>query len=361
MIDYLRVWWNKYFSDPEALLMLMVLAIIFVVVIGFGATFAPVFAALGIAYVLDGAVQALQKRLAWPHLISFIVIYVLFLAIVVVLLLWLLPLLSRQLTELIAQLPKTTNQFQQYLLSLPTKYPHLVSKDMVADLARTVNLSHAHIATLGKWFVSASVASLPSIFSWLVYIFLVPLLVLFFLKDKDKFLSFGRKLLPKNRGLTTKIFGEMKQQVGNYLRGKALEMIVVGVVTYIGFWVFGLRYAPLLAFLVGLSVFIPYVGMVLVTIPVAMVGLTQYGLGADFFWMFLVYLVIQAVDGNVLVPLLFSEAVNLHPVAIIVAILFFGSIWGFWGLFFAIPLATLVRSVITGWYYHCNLPTVHRG
>jgi putative permease len=54
-------------------------------------------------------------------------------------------------------------------------------------------------------------------------------------------------------------------------------------------------------------------------------------------------------DGNVLVPLMFSEAVNLHPVAIIVAILVFGGLWGFWGVFFAIPLATLVQAVLNAW------------
>ncbi|HAR07202.1 MAG TPA: AI-2E family transporter, partial [Cobetia sp.] len=56
-----------------------------------------------------------------------------------------------------------------------------------------------------------------------------------------------------------------------------------------------------------------------------------------------------ALDGNVLVPLLFSEAVNLHPVAIILAVLFFGGIWGFWGVFFAIPLATLMKSLLYAW------------
>jgi putative permease len=59
--------------------------------------------------------------------------------------------------------------------------------------------------------------------------------------------------------------------------------------------------------------------------------------------------VIQALDGNVLVPVLFSEAVNLHPVSIILAVLFFGGIWGFWGIFFAIPLATLLKAMVTAW------------
>jgi putative permease len=75
----------------------------------------------------------------------------------------------------------------------------------------------------------------------------------------------------------------------------------------------------------------------------------QWGWSADFAWIIVAYGIIQALDGNLLVPLLFSEVVNLHPVAIIIAVLFFGGIWGFWGVFFAIPLATLVQAVMNAW------------
>ena len=77
----------------------------------------------------------------------------------------------------------------------------------------------------------------------------------------------------------------------------------------------------------------------------ALIGLFQWGLGNEFMVLMIVYAVIQALDGNVLVPILFSEAVNLHPVAIIAAVLIFGGLWGFWGVFFAIPLATLFKAI----------------
>ena len=99
--------------------------------------------------------------------------------------------------------------------------------------------------------------------------------------------------------------------------------------------------------LVGLSVIIPYIGATVVTLPIALIAYFQWGWTSDFAWLMVAYLVIQALDGNVLVPLLFSEVVNLHPVAIIVAILVFGGLWGFWGVFFAIPLATLVKAVLS--------------
>ena len=76
---------------------------------------------------------------------------------------------------------------------------------------------------------------------------------------------------------------------------------------------------------------------------------TIVGWSWDFGQVVIAYAVIQALDGNVLVPLLFSEVVNLHPVVIILAILLFGGLWGFWGIFFAIPLATLFKAVLNAW------------
>ena len=114
----------------------------------------------------------------------------------------------------------------------------------------------------------------------------------------------------------------------------------------------------LLGLLVGFSVIVPYIGATLVTIPVVVVAYAQFGVTPDFLWVFGAYAVIQVLDGNVLVPLLFSEAVNLHPVAIVIAVLFFGGLWGLWGVFFAIPLATLVNAILSAWPSSEALPSV---
>ena len=94
---------------------------------------------------------------------------------------------------------------------------------------------------------------------------------------------------------------------------------------------------------------IPFVGAAVVTVPVLIVGIIQFGWSWDLTYVMIAYGVIQALDGNVLVPLLFSEAVDLHPITIIVAVLAFGGLWGVWGVFFAIPLATLVKAIYNAW------------
>jgi putative permease len=155
--------------------------------------------------------------------------------------------------------------------------------------------------------------------------------------------------MPRDRGLVTSVWHEVDAQIGNYVRGKVLEILIVWIVTYLVFALLGLPFAMLLSMLVGFSVIIPYIGAAVVTIPVALVALIAFGLSAQFWYVMIAYAIIQALDGNVLVPILFSEVVDLHPVAIITAVLVFGGIWGFWGVFFAIPLATLVNAVLRAW------------
>jgi len=141
----------------------------------------------------------------------------------------------------------------------------------------------------------------------------------------------------------------MDDQIANYIRGKVLEIIIVGSVTFVTFSFFNLPYTALLSVLVGLSVLVPFIGAAIATLPVAAVAGFHFGLTESFAYVIIAYGIIQALDGNVLVPILFSEAVNLHPVSIILAVLFFGGIWGFWGIFFAIPLATLLKAIVTSW------------
>jgi putative permease len=178
---------------------------------------------------------------------------------------------------------------------------------------------------------------------------LVPILVIFFLKYKEEILDWFRAFMPEKRQLMTLIFVEMNQQMANYIRGKVSEIIVVGVVTYIFFVFFGLEYSALLAFFFGLSVIVPYVGVIAVSIPVFIIAYLQFGMSDELMYLLIGHTIIQILDGFVLVPMLFSEAVNLHPIAIIAAVLVFGSWWGLWGVFFAIPLATLVKSIMNSW------------
>jgi putative permease len=156
-------------------------------------------------------------------------------------------------------------------------------------------------------------------------------------------------IIPGERKMLSNVWLEMDNQLSNYVRGKSIEILIVAVASAIIFASLGLNYTALLSVLVGVSVLIPYVGAFLVTIPVLVVGLIQFGLSADFYILTGLYLLLQALDGNLLVPLIFSDAVKLHPVIIILAVFIFGSMFGFWGVFLAIPIATFIKAIWNAW------------
>ncbi|MGB1800028.1 MAG: AI-2E family transporter [Gammaproteobacteria bacterium] len=348
MFEFISRWYRRYFTDPQASLLVVLLVISIVILATMGKMLAPLFAALIIAYLLEGGVSKLEKK-TMPRFWAVNVVYLIFIAFMMFLLLVLLPILSKQISQFFKEVPDMISNGQALLLRLPEQYPELVSAEYIQELITTIQYG---ISDLGQSVLSISVASLPAIITVLVYLVLVPLMIFFFLKDKSTILEWMGRFLPKERQLVNEIWVEMDGQIGNYVRGKSYEILIVGAVSYVVFVLFGLNYASLLAMIVGLSVLIPYIGAAVVTLPIAFVAYFQWGFSSEFIWLMISYGVIQFLDGNVLVPILFSEAVNLHPIAIIVAILVFGGLWGFWGVFFAIPLATLVKALINVWPIH---------
>ena len=344
-MQQLTAWFKRHFSDPEVIFLALFLVIGFAVVLTLGDMLAPVLASIVIAYLLEGVVAPLQGR-GVPRLVAVLVVFAAFLLFVTLVLFGLLPELSRQVTQLFQQIPVMLTQGQGLLMQLPERYPEIFSQAQVQEL---IGVIRAEIATFGQTVLSMSLSSVVGLITITVYLILMPLLVFFFLKDKRLIMDWVARLMPRDRRLADTVWHDMDKQIANYVRGKFWEIIIVWITSFVTFSILGLQYAMLLGVLVGLSVIIPYVGAAVVTFPVLLIAWFQWGWGADFFWLAAAYFVIQALDGNVLVPLLFSEVVNLHPIAIIVAILFFGGLWGFWGVFFAIPLATLVRAVLSAW------------
>jgi len=345
MFKVLRDWIQRYFSDEEAVVLAVLLFLAFTAVLTLGGMLAPVLAGMVLAYLMQGLVVTLE-RLRMPGGVAVGLVFALFMGLLLVFIVVLVPLLWHQLITLFNELPGMLAKWQSLLLLLPERYPHLVSDEQVLQ---AIEVARGEIGKFGQWALTFSLSSLPLLVNIMIYLVLVPILVFFFLKDREMIGQWVRGYLPRERALITRVAHEMNRQIANYIRGKVIEIFICGGVTYIGFVVLGLNYAALLALLVGVSVVVPYVGAVVVTVPVMLIALFQWGWSDQFIYLMAVYGIIQVLDGNVLVPLLFSEAVNLHPVAIICAVLLFGGLWGFWGVFFAIPLATLFKAVLDAW------------
>ncbi len=353
MLQLVKNWLNRYILDPELAILWLFLLFIIIVFASLGKILAPVFVSIVIAYLLQWPISSLEK-LHLPRIAAVLGVYISFVSLVIVGIVGLLPLLLRQLNNLIAELPAMAAKGQELLLYLPTRYPGYTSANQIQEwiLQFKSQLTHS-----GQLLLSASLGYIPNVIAFAIYFVLVPLLVYFFLLDEKKLIGWLSQYLPEKRRLISQVWTEALTQTGNYVRGKALEMLIVWIITYLSFAILGLQYAILLSVLVGISVIIPYIGAVMVTIPVLVIGFLEWGWTAHFAYLVAIYTLIITLDANVLVPLLFSEAVDLHPVTIIIAVLIFGGLLGFWGVFFAIPLASVVKAILNAISYK---KTVHK-
>lgn len=344
-MNVISSWFKRNFSDPQIVILISALILGFVFVIYFGKPLAPFFTSIVVAYLLESVIVRLEN-MKIPRVLAVFVVFLVFVAVMLVLIIWLVPKLTTQLTQLAQALPTYISTGLDFLRALPEKYPTMIKEEQVQSIISTAT---NEMTAMGQVIIGKTFSSVFSAFSIAVFLVTMPILVFFLLKDKAVIVGWLRQFIPRDSKLTLSVWSQVDIQIGNYVRGKAFEIVLVGLISYIVFVFLDLQYAILLATLTGFSVLVPFIGAVAVTIPIALVAFVQFGWTASFAYVMISYGVIQMLDGNVLVPWLFSEVNNLHPVAIIVAVLFFGGVWGFWGVFFAIPLATLVNAIIESW------------
>jgi len=339
MSDFLNKFFNRFFSNEESIYFAILLVSTFVFILLFGNVLLPVFISLVIAFLLNGLMVTLisfnfSRRISIS--ITLLVFFGFYMSLFTAL-----PSLGTQINNLLQNLPTIVASFQETLSNM--------NSFSEADVELIFSNLSSQISNLLSSALGQLAGTVSLMFNAILYAIMIPLMVFFFLKDKEELLPLAASVLPTDNDFMRTVFTEMNGQLFNYVTGKFIEMLIVSTASYIVFAILGLPYAVLIAILVGLSVIIPIFGAILVTIPVVLIGLYEWGLTENFYWLLGLYLVIQMLDGNVLVPLLFSNRNNLHPVVIIIAVLFFGGIWGFWGLFFAIPLATFIKAIINSW------------
>ena len=339
MSDFFNKFFERFFSNEESVYFAILLVSSFVFILLFGNVLLPVFISLVIAFLLNGLMVTLisfnfSRRISIS--ITLLVFFSFYMSLFTAL-----PSLGAQINNLLQNLPTIVASFQETLSNM--------NNFSEADIELIFSNLSSQISNLLSSALGQLAGTVSLMFNAILYAIMIPLMVFFFLKDKEELLPLAASVLPTDNDFMRTVFTEMNSQLFNYVTGKFIEMLIVSTASYIVFAILGLPYAVLIAILVGLSVIIPIFGAILVTIPVVLIGLYEWGLTENFYWLLGLYLVIQMLDGNVLVPLLFSNRNNLHPVVIIIAVLFFGGIWGFWGLFFAIPLATFIKAIINSW------------
>ena len=280
------------------------------------------------------------------ELVSLIISYVIFLLSGIGFLVWLIPLIFQQTQAFFIEVPVWLNNFRSFIENLVQSNQELVSSDQISSFFTEFI---GRLSSISQGVLDASISGIQDTLVFSIYLIMIPVLVFFFLFDKERIVRGFLMLLPKKRAMLSEVWIEMDDQLSNYVWGKGVEILIVGFAAAVIFGIMGLNYTALLSIIVGVSVLIPYVGAFLATIPVVVVAFLQFGIGFDLYMIVGLYLLLQALDGYLLVPILFSDAVKLHPVVIMLAVFVFGGIFGFWGAFFSIPLATFIKAVWNSW------------
>jgi len=262
-------WLRRNFSNPQIILLTVLLVIGVVGAFLLPPLLIPLVAAVVLAFILEGPVVRIE-RLGLGRTASVTLVFVLFVGVLLFLVFWVAPLLFRQVTLFLQELaPGMLADVQRLLLALPQRYPHLVN-DAQAEML--VAALRAEMMAASRQMLSASLASVAVVAYLVAYLVLVPFLIFFFLKDKERIFDWLKGFLPADRQLVDRVWSDATLQFARYIRGKAWEIVIVGSVTYVVFAALGLKYAALLATLTGLSVLIRYFRVAVVTLHVAVVA-----------------------------------------------------------------------------------------
>ena len=345
MIKHLNNFFKRIFNNEETVIFSLIILFSLIIFSFFIEVLTPFIISIIVAYLLVG----LQKKIESYNIsesLAMILSFSIFIIIGAAMFTWLIPLIYVQLQSFVLDIPRLFNDFLNFVSTMPAAFPDLVDSDQISVFFQAVS---SELTSITQNLVNSSIAGIQSTITVLLYIMLFPILVYFFLFDRKNIIEGCLKIIPGDRAMLTQVWSEMDVQLSNYVRGKVFEIVIVGIAAALLFASFGLNYGALLAVLVGLSVLIPFVGAFSVTIPIVIIGLLQFGLGTQSYLLIGLYLLLQFIDGNLLVPLIFSEAVKLHPIVIILAVFIFGSMFGFWGVFFSIPLATFIKAVWNSW------------
>ena len=346
MLKFFKDWYNTHLTDPNQVALALLILFITIITYILLATVVPILVAIILAYMLEGIVKSISEKYALQRTTAVLSVYISFLILSFMTVILLVPVMLNQISLFIKSLPSMLERGKDLLLNSSNSESGLFSQSQISEILSGIN---SEISMLGSSIISFSLSSAGSLIETIVYIIIVPIMIFFLLYDKQSINEWFKKFFPEKLDLSRKAYAELDIKLGNYIRCKLIEIIIVWVASTFFFAILGLNYSLLLGFLCGISVIIPYVGAIAVTIPIVIVAYFQWGTSTEFWYIIIAHTLIQIIDGNVVVPLLFSDAVNLHPLAILISILFFGTIWGIWGVFFAIPLAVLFNTLLTIW------------
>lgn len=292
-----------------------------------------VFVSLVMAAAIDPSITRLERR-GVPRAAGIAIIYVGLVAVLSLIVVLFVPLVVDQVTQFASAFPRlyqrSFDAFQDF--SDPT---------VLNGLEQALNSVAENISQFTTGFFSRIINLFGGLAS-----FIGVLVLTFYLTMEEKGMKrIAIDLAPaKHRPYLTQVFHRIEDRLGAWLRGQLLLGLIIAVLTYIGLSLLGVKYALVLSLIAGVTELVPIVGPLIGAIPAIIVALSQNPiLGV---WVLAMYIVIQQLENNLIVPKVMSKITGLNPVIVIVSILVGAKLAGITGIILAVPTIVIITTFL---------------
>ncbi|MCG4564188.1 AI-2E family transporter [Anaerosalibacter bizertensis] len=296
-----------------------------------------------LAYLLNPIVDFFKKKNI-PDLWSVIFVYIIIFLIIFIFSFVLIPKIIREFRNIGSILPDYLNKIYEYIDRVQNKYYSNFKNlppqfDGIRDIfEENINNLESIIIKWIKKFVDITTNAFSKIFT----LILVPIISFYFLKDKEFFKKKIYLTIPKAyRGEIVKLFKEMDKSISQFIRGRIIVGIFVGITTTIALFILNIDFAFSIGMLAGIADIIPYFGPVIGIIPAVFFALLEGPLKA--LWVIITFTTIQQIENNIITPKVVGESVGIHPVTVIISLILGGGFFGILGMILAIPVVAVVK------------------
>ncbi|MFK7974010.1 MAG: AI-2E family transporter [Rickettsiaceae bacterium] len=327
----------------RAISWLLVLSLISVSIYLVSNILAPFLISLVFAYLLQPIISTICSKLLIPRSIATIIVFALFLVIVSCIIIIVGPKIYHQLAILVRKIPEYKSSFNN-IVSTSTNYLHDIDANMatkVDDFARQlINNIVGFFSSFANNLWQATLATI----NFITILVLVPILLYYFLRDWYTIVGSIESVLPiKGKSTVHKIATSINELLAAYIRGQLNICMILTLYYIIGLSIIGIDLALLLGIFSGFCIIIPFIGVLISFVLVALSCYLSFGAGIELIYVTILFIIGHIIESYFLTPKIIGDKIGLHPVWIIFAVLAAAHLFGIIGIMFAIPIAGIVK------------------
>ncbi len=317
--------------------------------IGFGAlvwkvrgVLSPFLIGFLLAYIFSPLVNSLEKK-GLSRGLAITLVYLCFFGVLCSLVIFGIPEMYKEINRFAESLPKYMAEIQHWVDHLYERYKQ---SNLPAGLVKAID---SNLIKVEGWLVHKSqgiINLIIALVTFLPLLLLAPILSIYFLYDWERMKTGLKEAVPQKwRGNAIHVGQEVSLVLRKFIRGNLTVAALVGVLIGLGMLLIGMDYALLIGVISALFDLIPYFGPVIGAIPALALALLKSPSMA--LWVLAVIVLVQQIESNIIQPKIVGKSLGLHPLAVVFVLLAGGSLFGFWGMLFAVPVAGIIRVLVT--------------